>query len=81
MAKRPQQADDTTRRAPHMEKYVEIAPVVMMDFPDAQHVFLKINNQRFCVTPHGCETKEEAEWMRDMLCIALDEIARSEEPA
>lgn len=57
-----------------MEKYVEIAPVVMDGFPDAHNVFLKVTNQRFQVTPWGCETKENAEWTRDMLCIALAKI-------
>jgi hypothetical protein len=66
--------DHLTRRNPEMEKYVEIAPVVMDGWPDAHHVFLKITNQRFCVTPHGCETKDEAEWHRDMLCIALAKL-------
>lgn len=66
--------DYTTRRSPEMEKYTEVRPVVMMDFPSAHHVFLKVTNQEFCVTPHGCETKDEAEWMRDMLCIALAKI-------
>lgn len=66
----------TTRRAPHMEKYVIISPVVMEDYPDAQNVYLQAGNQRFCFSPHGCETKDEAEWMRDMLCIALDQIVK-----
>ena len=68
----------TTRRAPHLERYVTIAPVVIEDWPDAHHVFLQVTNQRFCVTPHGCETKDEAEWTRDMLCIALDQIVRDQ---
>ncbi len=64
----------TTRRAPHMERFVTIKPVIMQDYPDAQHVFLQSGNQQFCVSPHGCETMEEAEFLRDMLCIALDNI-------
>lgn len=63
-----------TGRAKDMEKYTEIKPLVMEGFPDAHHVFLKVTNQRFCVTPHGCETKEEAEWTRDMLCVALTQV-------
>lgn len=66
-----------TRRAPHMERFVEVAPVIMPDAPDAHNVFLKVENQRFQITPYGCETKEEAEWMRDMLCIALDQVVQS----
>lgn len=67
-------AERSTRRAPEMERYVTIAPVVMDGFPDAHHVFLQVTNQRFCVTPEGCETKEDAEWARDMLCVALAKI-------
>lgn len=67
-----------TRRAPHMERYVTITPVVIEDWPDAHHVFLQVTNQRFCVTPDGCETKEEAEWTRDMLCVALDQVVREQ---
>lgn len=59
-----------------MQKYTDIKPVVMEGFPDAHHVFLQFTNQRFCVTPHGCNTKEDAEWMRDQLCVALDQIVR-----
>ncbi len=57
-----------------MRKYTLIQPVVDEDFPDAHNVFLQVTNQRFCVTQHGCETKEEAEWCRDQLCIALAKI-------
>lgn len=56
------------------KQFTEIAPVVMKGFPDAHHAFLKIEGQRFCVTPYGCETKEGAEWMREMLAIALAKI-------
>lgn len=74
MTKRPGSAHRVTRRAPKMEKYLTISPVVMEGFPDAHHVFLQITNQRFCVSPHGCETFEEAEWLRDMLCVALEKL-------
>ena len=47
-------------------------------WPDARHVFLNVGNQHFCVTPHGCENIEEAEWMRDMLVIALAKIVEGE---
>lgn len=57
-----------------MEKYTSIAPVVVEDLPDAHNVFLHATNQRFCVTAFACETKEEAEWTREMLCIALAKI-------
>lgn len=69
----------TQRAAKDMERYTDIQPVVMDGFPDAHHVFLQITNQRFCVTPHGCETKEDAEWMRDQLCVALLKVANDGE--
>ena len=52
--------DGAARRNPEMEKYVEIRPVVIEGQPDAHNVFLKVTNQSFCVTPYGCETKDEA---------------------
>jgi hypothetical protein len=57
-----------------MQKYTLIRPVVIEDLPDAHHVFLQVTNQRFCVSLHGCDTKEEAEWLRDQLCVALAKI-------
>jgi hypothetical protein len=57
-----------------MQKYTLILPVVMEDFPDAHNVFLQVTNQRFCVTPHGCETKKEAEWIQVALCVALAQV-------
>jgi hypothetical protein len=74
-------AEYVTRRNPEMEKYVEIRPVVMKGYPDAHNVFLKVTNQIFCVTPYACETKEEAEWTRDMLCVALAKIVSDTAPA
>lgn len=61
-----------------IKKYTDIKPVVMEGFPDAHNVFLQVTNQRFCVTPYGCDTKEDAEWMRDMLCVALERIVIDE---
>lgn len=71
----------TTRRAPHMERFVEVRPVVIEEWPDAHNVFLKVGVQQFCVSPHGCETRDEAEWMRDMLCIALDAVVSATRPS
>jgi len=70
--------EHNTRQAPHMERYVEIAPVVMQDHDDAHNVFLKVGCQQFQVSPFGCETKQSAEWMRDMLCIALNNMVEDE---
>lgn len=71
----------TTRRAPHMERYTNIRPVIVQDFPDAHLLFLKVDNQEFSIDSgaHFYETKAEAEWARDMLCIALDRLQRGED--
>ncbi len=68
-------ADPVTRRNPEMEKYVTISPVVMDGSPDAHNVFLQVTNQQFHIG-HACETKEDAEWTRDMLCVALAKVVR-----
>jgi len=65
---------EAAKDATAMQKYTLILPVVMMDFPDAHHVFLQVTNQRFCVSPYGCETKKDAELLRDQLCVALAKI-------
>ena len=57
-----------------MQKYTLIRPVAMKGFPDAHNVFLQVTNQRFRVSPYGC-TKEDAERLRDQLCVALAKIA------
>jgi len=59
-----------------MQKYTLIQPVVDEDFPDAHNVFLQVTNQRFCVTPYGCESEEQAEWFQGQLCIALAKIVK-----
>lgn len=59
-----------------LEKFVTIQPVVVEGEPDAHNVFLQVTNQRFCVTPYACESKEDAEWTKDMLCTALEKIVR-----
>ena len=61
-----------------MKKYTLVQPVVMEGFPDAHNVFLQVTNQRFCVSPHGCDTKEDAEWMQDQLCVALAKLVDDE---
>ena len=59
-----------------LERFVDIKPVIQEDYPDAHHVFLQVTNQRFCVTPYACETKEDAEWTKDMLLTALEKVVR-----
>ena len=60
-----------------VKQFVRIAPVVMEGEPEAHNVSLHIGNQGFCVTKYGCENLEEAEWTRDMLCVALESLIRS----
>jgi len=57
-----------------MQKYIIIKPIAMETLPDAHCVFLQVTNQRFRVSPYGCKTKEEAESLRDQLCVALANI-------
>jgi len=56
-------------------KYVEIKPIIMRGEPDAQIVSLKVNQQTF---PLDCvqEDLAHAEWIRDMLCVALAEVVK-----
>jgi hypothetical protein len=71
-----------TRRAPHMERFVRIQPTVVRGVDDAHLIFLKIGNQEFQLSSGAyCfyETLEEAEFVRDMLCIALDRLQRGED--
>jgi hypothetical protein len=77
-ALRAQEKEWTTRRAPHMERWTRIQPIVVQDFPDAHILILKVGNQEFRIDSGNgfFDTKEEAEWSRDMLCIALDAMAR-----
>lgn len=75
-----------TRRAPHMERYVVIRPQPSEDEPDRYQMRLEIGNQGFQINGGpGCENEENALWMRDMLCIALDNLVKlesqAEEPA
>lgn len=60
-----------------IEKCIEIKPTVVDDEPDAHNVFLQITNQRFCVTRYACETKDDAEWFKDQLCVALEKLVRA----
>ena len=56
-----------------LRKFIDIKPVVVDGEPDAHNVFLHVTNQRFCLTPYA-ETKDDAEWMADMLAVALERI-------
>ncbi len=77
-ALRAQGKEWTTRRAPHMERWTRVQPIVVQDFPYAHILILKVGNQEFRIDSGNgfFDTKEEAEWSRDMLCIALDAMAR-----
>lgn len=60
-----------------MERYTEAKPVVVGcdddAHPDAHTVWLKVEQQSFCLTDYS-ETKEEADWMRLMLAKALSKV-------
>jgi hypothetical protein len=60
-----------------LHNYTHISPCVIEDMPDAHSAWLTVGAQGFCVTPQGCETAEEAEWMRVMLAKALATIVLS----
>jgi uncharacterized protein DUF1778 len=66
----------TTRRAPHMERYVEIKPC--SSTTDEHRVMLVVEQQSFEIGPYPSEDKEHAEWLRDMLCVALAKLVRLE---
>jgi len=73
-----QQEPINTRRAPHMERYVRVRPWATEAHPDGHKVELVIENQGFPISngaDYYHETRQEAEWCRDMLCIALDRFA------
>lgn len=63
-----------------MEKYTEIKPCVVEGSPDAHNVFLKVTNQSFFVGTYACDTRGEAEWFRDQLCVALAKIVADNQP-
>jgi hypothetical protein len=68
----------TKLNASRMKRYTEIRPVVMEDFPDAHNVYLQVANQSFLVSAYACETRGDAEWLRNMLCVALAQIVMTE---
>lgn len=56
------------------EQYTLCKPCCVDGEPDAHTVWLKVGGQSFCVTSFACDTKDEAEWMRDMLAKALAKV-------
>jgi hypothetical protein len=68
-----------TRRAPHMEKYIVVLPQPGDGEPDRHIVRLEIGVQGFEIgNGIGYEDRQHAEWMRDMLAIALDNLVKAE---
>ena len=67
---------ELTRRAPHLERFTDIRPIVVEGFPDAHTLWLRVDNQSFMIDSGAgyFDTKKEAEWARNMLCIAIDSI-------
>src|SRR5262245_34366536 len=64
-----------TRRNPEMEKYTYIRPVITEE-GEQYRICLKVDNQEFAIGQYPCVNTSEAEWMRDMLCIALAKIVK-----
>lgn len=65
--------EHVTRRAPHMERYIEMIGHEGLPGEDSGwRVRLRVGAQSFTLDYVG--TLEEASWMRDMLAIALDEL-------
>ena len=54
--------------------YTEKRKIAVEDCPGAHDVWLVVGVQSFCVTPAGCETKDEAELMQKMLATAISKI-------
>lgn len=65
----------TSRRAPHMEKYVKVERYAKGWW----RVRLSVGPQTFTLD-YANASKSEALWMRDMLCIALDAIVKDQKP-
>jgi hypothetical protein len=57
-----------------LQKFIELRPCVVEGEPGAHNVILKVTNQEFCIGHYASETKEEAEWMANMLVVALEKI-------
>ena len=56
-----------------MDKYTEIK-----QYGNEYSVYLKVDHQRFCVTPIPYETRVDAEWMRCQLALALHKLVEKE---
>lgn len=69
--------EHTTRRAPHMERWVKVEEFQFDSDPPFWHVTLTVENQHFHISSE-CESEEEAHFHRDMLCIALDNLVVDE---
>lgn len=50
---------------------VSFRPTVDKDAPDAHNVYFKVGVQEFRITPYSCETREDAEWMKEMFVRAV----------
>ena len=62
-----------------LTKYVKIKPCIIGEGDcdansDGFTVWFVVGVQQFCVTPLACETRDEAEWMRDRLIQAIDKL-------
>jgi hypothetical protein len=72
--------DDASLENRIYREHTEVRACVVEDWPNAQTVWIRVGVQQFCVTPHACETPEEADWMRKMLSRAMMELVRRMTP-
>lgn len=59
-------SSESSRQNPEMEKYVTISE-------DNKTITLQVGHQYFKLA-YEAEDRDSAEWMRDMLCIALAKV-------
>lgn len=55
-------------------RYTKRQPCIVEDQPDAQTVWLVVDQQSFCLNLSPCNTVDEANWTRHMLAKALLKI-------
>ncbi len=57
-------------------QYTATEPCGTRDEPNAHAAFIRVGVQRFNLTPCACETREEADWMREMAAKAMARAAQ-----
>jgi len=62
-----------------LDSYTTKQPYYVKGNPGAHEVWLRFGGSHFCVTPAGCDTAEDAEWVQAMLAKALANIVRDQQ--